>query len=226
MADARIRITDKGPYVVSGRPVLTKRWQAETPEGEPMEWDPVGVAGNDWPVDGEQYALCRCGHSANKPFCDGTHASVEAFDPALTADRSAGASRRELTEGADIVLSDDATLCVDAGFCGTRLTNAWAMAGEAGDPEVRERLARMVAHCPSGRLELRTADGAAIEPRFAPSIATVRNGPLWVRGGIPVSAADGYEFEVRNRVTLCRCGSSQNKPFCDGAHKSVGFIAD
>jgi CDGSH-type Zn-finger protein len=43
-------------------------------------------------------------------------------------------------------------------------------------------------------------------------------GPLWVKGGIPVEAADGFEYEKRNRVTLCRCGRSGHKPFCDGSH--------
>jgi CDGSH-type Zn-finger protein len=51
----------------------------------------------------------------------------------------------------------------------------------------------------------------------------VDNGPLWVRGGVSVEAADGFEYEVRNRVTLCRCGQSNNKPFCDGSHWDVGF---
>ncbi|MFE2733740.1 CDGSH iron-sulfur domain-containing protein [Streptomyces sp. NPDC059349] len=44
-----------------------------------------------------------------------------------------------------------------------------------------------------------------------------------MRGGIPVTAADGTPYEVRNRVTLCRCGASRNKPFCDGTHASIGF---
>ena len=43
-------------------------------------------------------------------------------------------------------------------------------------------------------------------------------GPIWVRGGIPVASADGKTYEVRNRLTLCRCGRSANKPFCDGSH--------
>src|SRR6266536_1245907 len=49
------------------------------------------------------------------------------------------------------------------------------------------------------------------------------DGPLWVRGGVPVEAADGFEYEVRNRVTLCRCGYSKNKPFCDGSHVRTKF---
>jgi CDGSH-type Zn-finger protein len=44
------------------------------------------------------------------------------------------------------------------------------------------------------------------------------NGPIWVRGEIPIQSADGKIYEVRNRVTLCRCGKSLNKPFCDSSH--------
>ena len=49
------------------------------------------------------------------------------------------------------------------------------------------------------------------------------SGPIWVRGGITVESADGREYEVRNRVTLCRCGQSSNKPFCDGSHVECSF---
>ena len=66
---------------------------------------------------------------------------------------------------------------------------------------------------------------------FVPSIGLVDDapegvaGPIWVRGGIPITGADGTTYEVRNRVTLCRCGASQNKPFCDGSHVSIRFTA-
>ncbi|MCK5561288.1 MAG: CDGSH iron-sulfur domain-containing protein, partial [Thermoplasmata archaeon] len=66
--------------------------------------------------------------------------------------------------------------------------------------------------------------GKAIEPEFEPSIGVVLDsksgllGPLWVRGGIPIVSADGVVYEIRNRVTLCRCGRSSNKPFCDSSH--------
>ena len=79
--------------------------------------------------------------------------------------------------------------------------------------------------CPSGRLVEwdRTTD-EAFEPTLEPSIGVVEypveglNGPLWVRGSIPVFSVDGVMFEVRNRMTLCRCGHSFNKPFCDSSH--------
>ena len=49
------------------------------------------------------------------------------------------------------------------------------------------------------------------------------SGPIWLRGGISLMSADGYRYEVRNRMTICRCGASKNKPFCDGSHASIKF---
>ena len=49
------------------------------------------------------------------------------------------------------------------------------------------------------------------------------SGPIWVKGGIRIEGADGKSYEIRNRVTLCRCGQSSNKPFCDGTHASMHF---
>ena len=68
-----------------------------------------------------------------------------------------------------------------------------------------------------------------VEPQLPVSIGLVEDpaqgcsGPLWLRGRIPVKAADGFQYEVRNRVTLCRCGQSKNKPFCDGTHAAIKF---
>lgn len=80
------------------------------------------------------------------------------------------------------------------------------------------------ANCPSGRLIVWDKNGHSVEPDLDPSIALVVLsghgivGPIWVRGGIPVESADGHLYQVRNRVTLCRCGKSKNKPFCDSSH--------
>jgi CDGSH-type Zn-finger protein len=69
----------------------------------------------------------------------------------------------------------------------------------------------------------------AFEREFEPSMAVVEDPahgvcPLWVRGGIQIeSAADGHVYERRNRLTLCRCGQSSNKPFCGGTHAEIGF---
>ena len=84
--------------------------------------------------------------------------------------------------------------------------------------------------CPSGRLVVRDRHtGTELEPDLEPSIGIVADptrsvdGPIWVRGGIAIVAGDGQTYEVRNRVTLCRCGASRNKPFCDASHLAIGF---
>ncbi len=82
----------------------------------------------------------------------------------------------------------------------------------------------MVEKCPSGTLSYALeSDGEIVEPDLPREIAVIRDGPLWVSGGIPVERRDGKPWEIRNRVTLCRCGASQNKPLCDGTHKEIGF---
>ncbi|MSQ28889.1 MAG: hypothetical protein EXR68_00135 [Dehalococcoidia bacterium] len=108
-----------------------------------------------------------------------------------------------------------APLCVSAGFCATRTTNVWELLGKAGGPGQFERIREMIGNCPSGRLVLRGADGA--------DGAAISGGPLWVRGGIEIVGTDGPPWEARNRVTLCRCGASKTKPFCDRSHEDIHF---
>ncbi len=219
----RIRITENGSYQVMGGVPLVRRYPAQSVYGEPLEWDPVGAEEDQAEVE-DTYWLCRCGHSENKPYCDGSHRRV-GFDGTLTADRRPIAERQQVFQGSGVRMLDDVSLCAEAGFCGTRLTKVWQMIERTGDPEVRARLVRMVSNCPSGRLEVELESGEKFEPEYRPSIATVPDGPLWVRGGIPIEAPDGFVYELRNRVTLCRCGLSKNKPFCDGAHSPAGFKA-
>ena len=83
----------------------------------------------------------------------------------------------------------------------------------------------IVANCPSGRLVLWDKHAKKIfEPDYAPEVGLLEGvgvkikGPIWLRGGIQVFGANGDSYEIRNRVTLCRCGESENKPFCDGSH--------
>jgi CDGSH-type Zn-finger protein len=80
----------------------------------------------------------------------------------------------------------------------------------------------MIEKCPSGALTF-SFDGDDVEPLLATAISVIDDGPLWVTGGISVTKQDGTELETRNRVTLCRCGASGNKPLCDGSHKEIGF---
>ena len=218
----RIKISEKGSYAVLGGVPLIRRTPAKSAYGEPLDWDPVGGEEEIIPAE-DPYYLCRCGQSADKPFCDSSHRRAN-IDQTLTADRRPIAERRREIEGSGVVMTDDTSLCADAGFCGTRYTKVWKMIKLTGDPEIRARLLRMVQNCPSGRLEA-FVDGEPVEAEYIPSIAVVPDGPLWVRGGIPIETADGFVYERRNRVTLCRCGQSKNKPFCDGTHDQIDFKA-
>jgi hypothetical protein len=126
-------------------------------------------------------------------------------------------------------LADAESLCAYARFCDPH-GQVWSQMEHTDDPATRERFIRQTGNCPSGRLvAIDKQTGLAVEPELPVSIGLVEDpsqecaGPVWLRGGIPVVSADGFEYEVRNRVTLCRCGASKNKPFCDGAHASVKF---
>jgi CDGSH-type Zn-finger protein len=216
--EPEIEVRDDGPYVVRGSVPLGRTAQVETEFGEPVGWVP------DDPLEeaDETYELCRCGRSSDKPFCDGSHEA--GFDGTETADRSTIAERRYEFPAGEGTVSFDLATCQHAGYCGDRFTNWRRMARTADDPVVRERLMQMVRLCPSGALEMRPdPDGEQLEPALPVSIGVVRDGPYWVRGRIPVRSADGETYEVRNRVTLCRCGRSETKPFCDGSHAHVGF---
>ncbi len=217
-AEQRIVVRENGPYRVEGGVPLLRTAIVYTEYGEPVAW----AEGPGFKT-GKVYELCRCGQSKTKPFCDSTHEQID-FDGTETASRAPTATRRETYEGVGVVMTDDPTLCTRAGFCGDRFTKVWQMIEHTDDPEVRERLKAMVSRCPSGRLDYAVPpDPTPFESEFQPSIGVQPDGPYWVRGGIPVVSEDGTPWEVRNRVTLCRCGMSPNKPFCNGWHEFYGF---
>ena len=174
-----------------------------------------------------EYKLCRCGQSKEKPFCDDV-CKTTAFDGTETASRESYANRAERYEGPDLVLQDVGDLCSHARFCMAAGTT-WHLL-KLDSKGADELVIQEANNCPSGRLTLEDAkSGGRVEHRLSPSIGVVEDtgkgcsGPLWVRGGIRIKSEDGTPYEKRNRVTLCRCGASTNKPFCNGNHKKVGF---
>ncbi len=217
--DDQARITGRpnGPLLVSGSVPLVRKTAVDSEHGEPLTWITSGPV-----TDAANYALCRCGASAKKPFCDGTHAKV-GFDGTETADGSYE-GRSKALGGTGITVRDDRSICVHAGFCGTRVSNVWKEVAGTDESTVRLAVINAVEKCPSGALTYRF-DGAEAdaEPDYPTQIGIIDNGPLWVTGGIPVVTSAGRELEVRARVTLCRCGASGNKPLCDGSHKEAGF---
>ena len=220
MADEmRIQVMNGGPYVVSGGVPLKEMAPVHTFNGEPVDWHVL----REIDESRDMYALCRCGQSSDKPYCDGSHATAT-WAEAETADRGPLATRAKRVEGSGGgVMLDDEAVCIGAGFCGTRTANAWDLMSEAGD-EARAQAIGMISMCPSGRLSY-VAEGASAptEPELGPEVAILPGGPLWVRGAIRVESADGTAWEDQNRRNLCRCGESKNKPFCDGTHSDLNF---
>ncbi len=213
---ATIRVRKNGPYLVVGGVPLKAKSAITSEHGEPMTWRTEDME------DGRStYALCRCGASEQKPFCDGTHASIE-FDGTETAPTDSYGERSKSYSGTGIEVFDDRSICMHAGFCGNQVTNVWKMTPNTDDTVVRSQVMAMIENCPSGALSF-AVDGEVIEPDLPEEVAVVPDGPLWVSGGIPVQRSDGESMETRQRVTLCRCGASAIKPLCDGSHTEIGF---
>jgi CDGSH-type Zn-finger protein len=219
----RVKVVKNGPYLVSGGVPLAEEIMIMGDDGEPAAWE----RGREYPPQ-ETYALCRCGASRNKPFCDGVHSRTN-FEGKETAGHETYAEEAELTTGPAVDLTWSSKFCAVARFC-HRAGEAWTLAEKSDDPQARETAIEEACACPSGSLiAWDKKNGQAIEPRLEPSIGLIENpstnisGPIWVKGGIPIESSEGIEYEIRNRVTLCRCGASKNKPFCDGTHVAIKF---
>jgi CDGSH-type Zn-finger protein len=222
-AEPKIVVAKNGPYLVSGDVPLAI--QVITPNQEGFSWD--WVEGQSFQAE-SPYALCRCGHSKNKPFCDGSHAKT-GFDGRETASRTSFGHQAQTFDGPKLTLQDDESLCAFARFCDPA-GKIWSLIEQTDNPAARDLVVREANHCPSGRLVVHDKKShAEIEEPLPPSIGVVEDpalgcsGPLWVRGGIAIESEAGAHYQKRNRVTLCRCGVSTNKPFCNGSHASIKF---
>ncbi len=214
----RIKVAKNGPYLVTGGVPLSEVTMITDRDGYSVSWKetrPHKV--------GDTYELCRCGQSFHMPFCDGTHHGVD-FDGTETTSREPVIKDAEPdVVGPKLTLTDIPPLCASARFC-DRAGGVWDNTRQSDDPKAKKIALQEVFDCPAGRLILHDNKGNLLEPKLEQSVAAIHDpeindiGPLWVRGGIPIEAEDGTVHEIRNRVTLCRCGRSKNKPFCDSSH--------
>ncbi len=203
---AVIEERDGGPLVVKEAARLTGA------DGEALEAKPV-------------MALCRCGQSNNKPFCDGSHKAAE-FDSGRSDDHTPDGLRAY--GGKDITVHYNRMLCSHAGECEARLKavfdpsrNPWIVA----DNGSRDDIIAVVTACPSGALSYSEPDQPpqhAIDA--APGITIEENGPYRV-AGIPLASARAADGGSTDKYVLCRCGKSKNKPYCDGTHHDVNWRA-
>ena len=210
---ASIQSSADGPYLVTNADRMTS-WL-----GEPLAVRP-------------QMALCRCGASATKPFCDGAHAK-NGFSGAKSPTRAP--DRRDTYPGQQVTVLDNRGICAHSGFCSDRLPTVFRQGKE---PFVTpsggrtDEIVRAVRDCPSGALSF-AVDGREAREQVdqtgrPPAIEVSKNGPYRITGSIPLTDAAG-EPEPRNtgssteHYSLCRCGQSQNKPFCSGMHWYADF---
>lgn len=199
-----IECKPNGPYIVKGLEDL-RDWRGERIDAAPV------------------MALCRCGGSANKPFCDSTHKKI-GFSGAKLADRST--DQRDSYPAGKITIHDNRSICAHAGHCTDSLGSVFKYRSEPWiDPAAgtSEAIIEAVRRCPSGALSY-TLDGVqGRDPQRAPAITVTKEGPYAVVGGVRLIEQTWAEGASTEHYTLCRCGGSKNKPFCDGTHWGIGF---
>jgi CDGSH-type Zn-finger protein len=183
-------------------------------------------------------ALCRCGASNNKPFCDGTHATIGfSSENKIPADDKNGTeykvrNKRKTYVGNEITIHDNRKVCSHAAECINNLSSVfrlnsrpWINPDSAGTDEIIDTIRK----CPSGALSYSVNNIEYRDPNEREPMVTVsKNGPYHITGGIDLIEENikWGEGASREHYTLCRCGASNNKPFCDGTHKTINFRDD
>lgn len=171
----------------------------------------------------ETMALCRCGGSANKPFCDGTHAKI-GFSSAKLDGRVE--DKRENYTGDEITIHDNRGICAHAGYCTDGLPVVFRLKEEPWifpNAASAEEISATIRKCPSGALSYSIGGVEHRDREGAPAIFVAPNGPYVVSGGPELLNTVRGEGASEEHFTLCRCGGSKNKPFCDGTHWHIQF---
>jgi len=168
-------------------------------------------------------ALCRCGGSSNKPFCDGTHGKA-GFTDRNTADPAR--NKRKAYAGKLITILDNRAICSHAAFCTDELKEVFRHHDQPWiepDGAAVEEIIATIKKCPSGALSYAIDGVEALPPQRPPLVTVTDNGPYAVTGGIELMGVEFGDGASREHYTLCRCGASKNKPFCDGSHWDANF---
>ena len=168
-------------------------------------------------------ALCRCGGSSNKPFCDGTHRN-NGFRDDNTADPAK--NKRIAYVGKRITIFDNRAICAHAGHCTDGLAAVFRHHDTPWiepDAAAVEEIVSVIRKCPSGALSYAIEGIEAAPPQRPPMVTVTDNGPYELAGGIELEGIRLGDGASREHYTLCRCGASNNKPFCDGSHWDAKF---
>jgi thiamine pyrophosphate-dependent acetolactate synthase large subunit-like protein/CDGSH-type Zn-finger protein/nitrite reductase/ring-hydroxylating ferredoxin subunit len=202
-----IEITENGPLIVKGLDDF------QNSRGDSIETKPV-------------LALCRCGASDNKPFCDGTHANIGFTGQKLSKGKW---DFRENYVGKKITIHDNREVCCHAGFCTGRLPSVWKSGVEPwidADGDEVDKVIETIKMCPSGALSYSVEDVEHRDQERDPAIRVTKDGQYNIMGGIELIDIDFGKEVSKEHYALCRCGWSKNKPFCDGSHWYAKFVDD
>jgi len=186
-------------------------------------------------------ALCRCGASNNKPFCDGTHGTIGFSSENKGTEKDVSGEeknkvikdKRKDYAAKKITVHDNRRICSHAAECVNNLPSVFRLNARPWiDPDSAnvEEVINTIRKCPSGALSY-SIDG--IEHRDQndrdPMVTVSKDGPYLITGGVELIGGDANNIiqfgdgASKEHYTLCRCGASNNKPFCDGMHKVINF---
>lgn len=195
------------------------------------------AAGGDDRAERAAKRLADLSAEARRKFADAARAEMAttpqgaANSPSRQSNASAGTEATSVEGGIETVVGDAVTIafeakrCIHARFCVTGAPKVFLanVEGPWIHPNAMdaEKLIAIAEVCPSGAIQYRRSDGRPAEAPPPVNLATIReSGPYAVHGDIVLDGKPaGY------RMTLCRCGASKNKPFCDGSHHEIGFSA-
>jgi CDGSH-type Zn-finger protein len=179
-------------------------------------------------------SLCRCGASKNKSFCDGTHGTIgfSSENKDNNASEQTIKDKRKNYVGKRITIHDNRKICSHAAECVNNLQSVfnpksqpWINPGAAKIEEIINTIRK----CPSGALSYSIDDVEYRDQNERKPLVTVsKDGPYLITGGIDL-IGDNIQFaegSSKEHYALCRCGASNNKPFCDGMHKTINFKDD
>jgi CDGSH-type Zn-finger protein len=180
-------------------------------------------------------ALCRCGKSNRKPFCDGTHSVIGFSSQNVNLNENDTnkltiKNKRRDYVGKEITIHDNRKICSHAKECVNNLPSVFKLGSKPwidSDGSKMQDIINTVRKCPSGALSY-SIDGIEYrDPKEHrdPILTVLKNGPYYITGGIDL-IGENIEFgegASKEHYTLCRCGASENKPFCDGTHRTINF---
>lgn len=216
MTTRKITAVRNGPYLVTGVHRL------------------ISQAGKELETF-DEYKLCKCGESLDKPYCDGMH---EFFDFNDEKDEYRTPDKVDIYEGELITVYENRGVCSHRGFCFEDLPEVWKMSKEARidlsvvtTQEMVDKVIDICRRCPSGALSFRLPKGErdlkGYKDNGTISLSPRRygyDGPLEITGAVPFEDEDGNQPESKDHYALCRCGKSKNMPFCSGEHWTAKFI--